>query len=84
MIDHFLVKIDRENKKVIMDLPEGLIECTFKWVIRLFCFWLRRNLANLHSHISMSKFNSNNSQRTSRCAMKIGTDGVLLCLDYNK
>jgi hypothetical protein len=25
MIDHF-VKIDRENKKVIMDLPEGLIE----------------------------------------------------------
>lgn len=26
MIDQFLVKIDRENKKVIMDLPEGLIE----------------------------------------------------------
>lgn len=26
MIDHFLVKIDRANKKVIMDLPEGLIE----------------------------------------------------------
>lgn len=26
MTDHFLVKIDRENKKVIMDLPEGLIE----------------------------------------------------------
>ena len=26
MIDHFLVKIDRENKKVIMNLPEGLIE----------------------------------------------------------
>ncbi len=26
MIDHFLVKIDRENKKVMMDLPEGLIE----------------------------------------------------------
>jgi len=26
MIDEFLVKIDRENKKVIMDLPEGLIE----------------------------------------------------------
>lgn len=26
MIDHFLVKIDRENKKVIMDLPEGLVE----------------------------------------------------------
>lgn len=26
MIDAFLVKIDRENKKVIMDLPEGLIE----------------------------------------------------------
>ena len=26
MIDHFLVKIDRENKKIIMDLPEGLIE----------------------------------------------------------
>ena len=26
MIDLFLVKIDRENKKVIMDLPEGLIE----------------------------------------------------------
>jgi len=29
MIDHFLVKIDRENKKVIMDLPEGLIEMYF-------------------------------------------------------
>jgi hypothetical protein len=26
MVDHFLVKIDRDNKKVIMDLPEGLIE----------------------------------------------------------
>jgi 16S rRNA processing protein RimM len=26
MIDQFLVKIDRQNKKVIMDLPEGLIE----------------------------------------------------------
>lgn len=26
MIDQFLVKIDRENKKVVMDLPEGLIE----------------------------------------------------------
>ena len=26
MIDHFLVKIDRNNKKIIMDLPEGLIE----------------------------------------------------------
>jgi len=26
MIDHFLVKIDRENKKVVMNLPEGLIE----------------------------------------------------------
>ena len=26
MIDHFLVKIDRANKKVIMDLPEGLVE----------------------------------------------------------
>jgi 16S rRNA processing protein RimM len=26
MIDLFLVKIDRENKKVIMNLPEGLIE----------------------------------------------------------
>ena len=26
MIDHFLVKIDRENKKVMMDLTEGLIE----------------------------------------------------------
>ena len=26
MIDQFLVKIDRLNKKVIMDLPEGLIE----------------------------------------------------------
>jgi len=26
MIDHFLVKIDRDNKKVIMDLPEGLVE----------------------------------------------------------
>ncbi|MBK0371122.1 ribosome maturation factor RimM [Flavobacterium agrisoli] len=26
MIDHFLIKIDRENKKVIMNLPEGLID----------------------------------------------------------
>jgi 16S rRNA processing protein RimM len=26
MVDHFLVKIDRANKKVIMDLPEGLVE----------------------------------------------------------
>lgn len=26
MIDHFLVKVDRDNKKIIMDLPEGLIE----------------------------------------------------------
>ncbi|HEX9981287.1 MAG TPA: ribosome maturation factor RimM [Flavobacterium sp.] len=26
MIDNFLVKIDRKNKKVFMDLPEGLIE----------------------------------------------------------
>ena len=26
MIDHFLVKIDRENKKVVTNLPEGLIE----------------------------------------------------------
>jgi 16S rRNA processing protein RimM len=29
MIDHFLVKIDRDNKKVIMDLPEGLVEMYF-------------------------------------------------------
>ncbi len=26
MIDQFLLKIDRENKRVLMDLPEGLIE----------------------------------------------------------
>jgi 16S rRNA processing protein RimM len=26
MIDQFLVKIDRVNKKVVMDLPEGLVE----------------------------------------------------------
>ena len=26
MIDHFLIEIDRKNKKVKMDLPEGLIE----------------------------------------------------------
>jgi 16S rRNA processing protein RimM len=26
VIDHFLVKIDRENKKVMMNLPEGLVE----------------------------------------------------------
>jgi 16S rRNA processing protein RimM len=26
MVDHFLVKIDREYKKVVMDLPEGLVE----------------------------------------------------------
>ena len=26
MIDPFLVKVDRENKKVVMDLPDGLID----------------------------------------------------------
>ncbi len=26
MIDEFLVKVDRENKKVVMNLPEGLVE----------------------------------------------------------
>ncbi len=26
MIDQFLVKIDRDNQKVVMDLPEGLVE----------------------------------------------------------
>ena len=26
MIDHFLVEIDRKNKKVKMDLPDGLVE----------------------------------------------------------
>jgi len=26
MIDQFLVKIDRDHKKVVMDLPEGLVE----------------------------------------------------------
>jgi 16S rRNA processing protein RimM len=26
MIDQFLVQVDRKNKKVVMDLPEGLIE----------------------------------------------------------
>ncbi|PKP17987.1 MAG: 16S rRNA processing protein RimM [Bacteroidetes bacterium HGW-Bacteroidetes-23] len=26
MIDQFLIKIDRDNKKVIMNLPEGLVE----------------------------------------------------------
>ncbi len=26
MIDQFLVKVDRENKKIIMNLPEGLVE----------------------------------------------------------
>ena len=26
MVDHFLEIIDRENKKVVMDLPEGLVE----------------------------------------------------------
>jgi len=26
MIDQFLVRIDRENKKVVMNLPEGLVE----------------------------------------------------------
>ena len=29
MIDQFLVKIDRENKKVVMNLPDGLIEMYF-------------------------------------------------------
>lgn len=26
MIDHFLVEVDRKNKKIIMDLPEGLVD----------------------------------------------------------
>ncbi|CAM4044412.1 ribosome maturation factor RimM [Flavobacterium branchiophilum] len=26
IIDHFLVQVDRENKKIIMNLPEGLVE----------------------------------------------------------
>jgi 16S rRNA processing protein RimM len=26
MIDQFLIKVDRDNKKVIMNLPEGLVE----------------------------------------------------------
>lgn len=29
MIDHFLIEIDRGNKKVKMDLPDGLIEMYF-------------------------------------------------------
>ena len=29
MIDQFLIKIDRDNKKVIMNLPEGLVEMYF-------------------------------------------------------
>jgi 16S rRNA processing protein RimM len=26
MVDHFIVKIDRQNKRVVMDLPIGLVE----------------------------------------------------------
>jgi len=26
MVDHFIIKIDRENKKVVLDAPEGLID----------------------------------------------------------
>jgi 16S rRNA processing protein RimM len=26
MIDHFIIKVDRENKKIILDTPEGLID----------------------------------------------------------
>ena len=26
MIDHFIVKVDRENKKIILDTPEGLVD----------------------------------------------------------
>lgn len=26
MIDQFLVKVDRENRKILMDLPEGLVD----------------------------------------------------------
>lgn len=29
MIDHFLVEVDRKNKKIVMDLPEGLVEMYF-------------------------------------------------------
>jgi 16S rRNA processing protein RimM len=38
MIDHF-VKIDRENKKVIMDLPEGLIEKLVEKVQLIICLF---------------------------------------------
>jgi hypothetical protein len=34
MIDHFLVKIDRDNKKVVMDLPKGLSNVPLNGVIR--------------------------------------------------
>jgi len=26
MVDHFIIEVDRKNKKIIMDLPEGLVE----------------------------------------------------------
>ena len=26
MIDHFIVKVDRDNKKIILDTPEGLVD----------------------------------------------------------
>ncbi|MEL1245633.1 ribosome maturation factor RimM [Flavobacterium sp. DGU11] len=26
MIDHFIIKVDRENKKIILDTPEGLVD----------------------------------------------------------
>lgn len=44
MIDHFLLEIDRKNKKVVMDLPEGLIE-----------MYLWKNSKILNSKFQISK-----------------------------
>jgi hypothetical protein len=71
MIDHFLVKIDRDNKK-------------WSWICRNYRnvplrvirfhsqFTKKSEMLNLHSHIYMSKFQFKQfSIEQSRCAMKM-------------
>jgi hypothetical protein len=52
MIDHFLVKIDRDNKKVVMDLRRAYRNVPLNGVIRFHSqFLVTEEIANLHSHI---------------------------------